>query len=384
MSYNPRVSIMKKTLFLMLTLFVAANLSAENLVLTNGTIIDGTLKARFTGNVRIRDGKITDIGTFRPAQGEMVVDVKGLIVAPGFVDLQNPAVGDAHVSQGITTALLGSDGKGPYLVEQFMAPFDEKTPAMNLTTLVGHATVRRQIMGNDYQRAATPEEIGLMSELIEGAMREGAFGISSDLQSEPASFSTKDELITLARSTARYGGFFSVRLRDDNEKVMESLAEVIEIGRITKVRVQISRVRLQSAVVLAAIDKARMEGVDVSADTSPSAELLSPEAEKDLRAFLVHPWVMIAGEGSFARVLSYYVREQKVIPLERAIRKMAGLPALRLGFEERGTLVKNGAADVVVFDAAAQPVGMKHVFVNGTMVVKDGQPTAERPGVALR
>jgi N-acyl-D-aspartate/D-glutamate deacylase len=100
--------------------------------------------------------------------------------------------------------------------------------------------------------------------------------------------------------------------------------------------------------------------------------------------------------GAFPRALGYYVRDQKVIPLERAIRKMTGLPALRLGFEERGTLVKGGAADIVVFDPAqildtstaddpfAGPVGVKHVFVNGTMVMRDGLLTGARPGVALR
>ncbi len=378
MRYNPRVSTMKKILFLILTLLFTTTLSAENLVLVNGTIIDGTLKARFNGNVRIRDGKITDIGTFRPAAGEMTLDVKGLIVAPGFVDLQNHSTAETDTSQGITTALLGSDGKGPYAVEQFMAPFDEKTPALNIVALVGHATVRRQIMGNDYDRAATPDEIGRMGELVEGAMREGAFGIASDLRSEPASYSATDELLALARATARYGGFFSIRLRDETDKVMESVAEAIEIGRATKVRVQISEVRSSAAAVLAAIDKARAAGVDVSADTSVTDD--SP----DLRAFLQHPWVMIAR--TFPRVLGFYVREQKVIPLERAIRKMTGLPALRLGFEERGMLVKGGAADIVIFDPVhiAETAGIKYVFVNGVMVVKDGQSTGERPGVALR
>lgn len=414
MRYNPRVSMMKKILLLILT-FLSTTLSAENLVLVNGTIIDGTLKARFAGNVRIRDGKITDIGVVRPAGGETVIDVKGLVVAPGFIDLQNHSAvalekdhgAATQVSQGITTALLGSDGTGPYAVERFMVPYDERMPALNIVTLVGHATVRRQIMGDDYKRAATAEEIGRMSLLIEDAMREGAFGVSSDLGLEPGSYSTTDELMALAKSAARYGGFFAVRLRDGGDKIMDAITEVIEVGRATKVRIQLSHVRSRAAAVLAAIDKARMEGVDISADTSPYDDASSPETEKDLRALLQHPWVMIASDGgldvreprsagTFTRALGYYVREQKVIPLERAIRKMTGLPAARLGFEERGTLVKGAAADVVVFDPLqirdkstaddpfAPSVGIKYVFVNGTMVVKNGEITAERPGVALR
>ena len=406
---------MKKILLPIVVLLVVATASAENLVLMNGIIIDGTLKARFAGGVRIRDGKITDIGVVKPAPGETILDVKGMIVAPGFVDLQNhsaAALDKDHgaatqVSQGITTALLGADGTGPYSVEQFMARFDDRAPALNIVTLVGHATVRHQIMGDDYKRAATPDEISRMALLIEDGMREGAFGVSSDLASEPASYSTNDELKSLATSAAKYGGFFAVRLRDEGDKAMESVAELVELGRATKVRVQITHPRTHATAVLAAIDKARMEAVDISADTSPYDDGASPQTEKELRAYLQHPWVMIASDGgmdtqhprsagTFPRALGYYVREQKVIPLERAIRKMTGLPAARIGFKERGTLFKGAAADVVVFDPLkvrdqstpdnpfAPSAGIRYVFVNGTMVVKDGEVTAERPGVALR
>jgi N-acyl-D-amino-acid deacylase len=406
---------MKKILLPIVVLLVVATASAENLVLINGTIIDGTLKARFAGSVRIRDGKVTDIGVVRPAPGETTLDIKGMIVAPGFVDLQNHSAATldkdhgaaTQVSQGITTALLGADGTGPYSVEQFMARFDERAPALNIVTLVGHATVRRQIMGDDFKRAAKPDEISRMALLIEDGMREGGFGVSSDLASEPASYSTSEELKALATSAAKYGGFFAVRLRDEGARVMESVAELVELGRATKVRVQITHTRAHAMTVLAAIDKARMEGVDISADTSPYDDGASPETEKELRAYLQHPWVMIASDGgmdtkhprsagTFPRALGYYAREQKVITLERAIRKMTGLPAARIGFKERGTLFKGAAADIVVFDPLkvrdqstadnpfAPSAGIRYVFVNGTMVVKDGEVTAERPGLALR
>jgi len=415
MRYNPRVSIMKKILVPLVVLLLAATASAENLVLMNGTIIDGTLKARFAGSIRIRDGKITDIGVVKPAPGEATLDVKGMIVAPGFVDLQNHSAvaldkdhgAATQVAQGITTAFLGAGGISKNNEEQFMARFDDRAAALNIATLVGHATVRRQIMGADYKRAATPDEISRMALLIEDGMREGAFGVSSDLTSEPASYSTNDELRVLATSAAKYGGFFAVRLRDESAKAMESVAELVELGRATKVRVQITHPRTHAMAVLTAIDKARMEGVDISADTSPYDDDASPETEKELRAYLQHPWVMIASDGgmdtkhprsagTFPRALGYYAREQKVIPLERAIRKMTGLPAARIGFKERGTLFKGAVADIVVFDPLkvrdqstadnpfAASVGIRHVFVNGTMVVKDGEVTAERPGVALR
>ena len=411
---------MRAILSLFLIPFIALPALAENLVLVNGTIIDGTLKARFQGNVRIRDGKITEIGAFKPSAAETLLDVKGLIIAPGFIDLHNHSANAikndlgavSQISQGITTAVLGSDGSGPYAVEDFMLPFDEKPPALNIATLVGHGTVRRQIMGANYKRAATADEIDRMGQLVENAMREGAFGLSSGLDREPGSYGTTEELIALAKVMARYGGTFVTHVRDDGANVIDSIKEAIQIGRAAKAPVQISGIKItaesmwgKTAQVLAEIDKARMQGVDVAADVQPYAE---PNlSEKDVRGFVIHPWVVIASDagigierpasaGAFPRVLGSYVREQKALTLERAIRKMTGLPASRIGLKERGVLAKGASADIVVFDALqiqdhsslrepfAVSAGVKYVFVNGTLVINDGRPTGEHPGHALR
>ena len=377
---------MRPVLCLLLCVVLATPVFAENVVLVNGTIIDGTLKARFLGNVRIREGRVRDIGAFKPVAGETVLDVKGLVVAPGFIDLHNQPASElakdlgaaSQINQGITTAILGGDGTGPYLVEEFMLPFDEKPPALNIMTLVGHGTVRRQIMGADYKRAATAEEIRRMGELIDEAMRQGAYGLSSDLTSEPSSYSTSEELMVLGKAMARSGGVYITRARE-GDRALESIRDAIEIGRSAKVSVQISPVKF--AGTLAEIDKARMQGADVAADTASSM------TDKDLRAFLQHPWVMFASDGEmgvFPNVLGKYVREQKLLTLERAIRKMTGLPASRAGLKTRGVLAKGATADVVVFDPLQATVVMKYVFVNGTIVVKDGQATGERPGLALR
>src|SRR5207253_10417356 len=150
----------------------------------------------------------------------------GLVVAPGFIDLEsvsattiaNALDARPEILKGITTVILGSDGTGPYSIEEFMLPFDEKPPAVNIAMLVGHSTVRRQIMGSEYKRRATADEIGRMTALVEDAMREGAFGLASDLRNEPASFSTTDELLALAKALGRYGGTFFVHPRDDTIK----------------------------------------------------------------------------------------------------------------------------------------------------------------------
>jgi N-acyl-D-amino-acid deacylase len=342
-----------KSLFFVL--FMVTPGLAQNLVLVNGTVIDGTGKARFLGNVRIQDGKVVEIGPFKPGAGEMMLDVKGLIVSPGFVDLgtlspsaleKDPAA-DSLLAQGVTTAVLGADGSGVYSVEDFMLPFDEKQPALNIAMLVGHGTVRRQIMGPDYKRAATPDEIGRMSELVSDAMKQGAFGLGSDLQQEPASYSTPEELMTLTKTVAKLGGSLVIKLRSENEKVADAVKEVINLARDAKIPVQVST---SNKTALAEIEKARAQRLDIATDSYSFAE--------------------------FAR--------DKAITIERAVQRMSATPASRVSLRERGVLKKGVPADIVVFNPTALSNGIKYVFVNGTMAIKDGQPTDARSGQALR
>jgi N-acyl-D-amino-acid deacylase len=354
---------MRRAMIFAYILLIATAAFAEDIVLMNGTIIDGTLKARAPGNVRIREGEIVDIGAFKPMPGETILDVKGFIVAPGYIDLRNFSAGDTQLMQGITTTVLGADGNGPYLVEEFMAPFDEKPMAHNIASFVGHATVRRQIMGTDYKRAATTAEIQLMRELIEDGMRQGAFGFASDLRAEPASFSTTQELTDLARSVGRFGGTYLIFPRGD------SIKEALDVARATKVQIHLALAK-PSTAVLGEIDKARAQGVDVSLDVYSHVQ-----TGPVLNSLLQHAWVMT--------VPAQHAANEKAVTLERAVRKMTGLAASRIGLRERGTLRKGAPADIIVF-SPAQNRNMKYVFVNGTMVVKDGQPTDSRPGQALR
>ena len=283
-----------------------------------------------------------------------MLDVKGMIVAPGFIDVESltpSAVGKDPAAapllmQGITTAMLGADGTGHYSVEDFMLPFDEKPPAFNIAMLAGHGTVRRQILGPDYKRAATANEIERMGELVSDAMKQGAFGVGSDLSQEPASFSTPAEVVALAKVIARFGGTFVMKLRDEN-KVLDSVKEAISVARDAKTPVQILTV---NKAALAEIEKARVQKLDVAADSYSFAQ--------------------------FSR--------EKGITVERAIQRMSATPAARMGLRERGVLKKGDPADIVVFNPLALQAGIKHVFVNGTIAVKDGQPTDARSGQALR
>lgn len=320
---------------------------SEDLVLINGTVVDGAGKPRVAANIRIREDKIADVGPFRPLPGERTLDVKGLIVAPGFVDFQalspagldkDPSAG-ALISQGVTTAILGADGTGPYSVEDFMRPFDEKPPALNIAILAGHARIRRQILGDDYKRSATADELRRMSELVSDAMKQGAFGLASDLQREPASFSSPEELLELARVVARFGG--TVLLHPRNAK------EAIAIARDAKVTVQLWNA---DKAALLEIDKARAQHIDISADSYSFTQLA----------------------------------QDKTTLLERAVQRLSSTPASRFALRERGILKKGAPADIVVFDPKTPASGMKYVFVNGSLALNDGQPTAARTGQALR
>jgi N-acyl-D-amino-acid deacylase len=329
--------------------FLASSLAlSEDLVLMNGTVIDGTGKPRFAANIRIREDKVTDIGPFKTTPDERVLDIKGLVVAPGFIDMESLSLaafgkdaGSATtlLSQGVTTAVLGSDGTGPYSIEDFMKPFDEKPPAVNIALLVGHATVRRQIMGSDFKRAATADELKRMGELISDAMKQGAFGFASDLQQEPASFCSPDELLMLAKVVAKFGGTVVLRPRDAKEAV--------SIARDGKVAVQVLN---PDKAALLEIDKARAQRVDISADRYSYTQLV----------------------------------QDKGIALERAIQRMTATPASRIGLRERGVLKKGAPADLVIFNPMSLSSGLKYVFVNGGIALKDGEPTAARSGAALR
>ena len=354
---------MRTTRLLIWIWLLALPAFAENLVLVNGTIIDGTGKPKAAGSIRIRDGKIADMGLLKLAPNETRLDIKGMVVTPGFIDLES---GDPNAAalKGVTTVVLGSDGKGPYAVEEFMLPFDEKPPAANIAMLAGHGTIRRQILGTDYKRAATAAEIGLMASLLRDAMGQGAFGLASDLRNEPASFSTMAELTGLAKQLGQFGGTFFVHSHD------EIIQTPLDVARNEKITVQFSLDTITPAVVTD-LNKARMQGIDVGAHVY---SLTEPAA--DLKALLQNPVVAI----SFAQ----YLKDDKAATLERAVQKLTSLPASRISLRERGVLRKGVPADIVVFNPMDASHTLTHVFVNGTMVVKDGQPTGARPGQALR
>jgi N-acyl-D-amino-acid deacylase len=259
----------------------ASNLS---FLVTNARVVDGTSTPARLAAVRVVNGRIAEVGALSPAAGETIVDAAGLVLAPGFIDPHNhstdglltePAAA-SQVSQGITTLFVGQDGSSPWPIADYLSKLRAAPPAVNVLTAVGHATVRQLVMGEDYKRAARPEEVAKMEALVDQGMREGAVALSSGLEYEMGSYSTTDEVVALARVAARHRGIYISHTRDEADKSFDSIREVIAIAERAKIAAQNTHIKLgtvgvwhKAADAIRLLDQARARGLDVTADIYP-------------------------------------------------------------------------------------------------------------------
>lgn len=269
----------------------AAGVAEEpaTVLFTNATLVDGTGAPGQVGDLLIEGGRIAALGA--PGSVEAPPDAErrdltGLVLAPGFIDIHNHStdrlfdfpLATTQLAQGITTIVVGADGSSPWPVSDYLARIDALRPTVDVATLVGHGTVRRLALGEDYRRSATDAEIADMTVRVERGMREGAFGLSSGLEYDPGFYSTTGELIAVARAAAGHGGFYMTHMRDEEEGLMEAVDEAIRIGRKGGLPVQISHIKAGNASVwgrapdvLERIRRANEEGLDVTADQYPYA-----------------------------------------------------------------------------------------------------------------
>ena len=522
-----------------------------DLVFAGGRVIDGTGSPWVRADVGIVGDRIAAIGNLAGAPAKRRIDARNLVVAPGFIDMlgqseYNVLVDNraaSKITQGITTEITGegqsiapmnarmiADMKdvsarygvvpGWTTLAGYWKAFERARPTINLGTFVGAGGIRDLVIGKD-ERPATPEELAAMEAAVAQAMEEGAFGLSTSLAYVPDRFASTEEIVALAKVAARYGGTYITHQRDEGDGIDASLDEVFRIAREARIPAEIYHLKTagkrnwgRMAAVLSRIERARAEGLDVSADQYPwaassnaldaslplwareggrekllarledpatrariradfpkdnpdwsadpgalilvttvldpslkkyegktIAEIASAEkkdpldalmdlvvadnanvgrvtfsmSEDDVKTGLRHPLVSMCTDsgaraedgiyskekshprawGSAARILGKYVRDEKVLPLEEAIRKMTSLPASRMRLADRGVLRPGMMADVVAFDPAtvadrstyADPIhysaGIPFVCVNGELVVDGGRITAARPGRAL-
>jgi dihydroorotase/N-acyl-D-amino-acid deacylase len=519
--------------------------------------VDGTGAPWFRADVCVRGDRIAAVGDLARVPARRRIDASRLVVAPGFIDMlgqseYNVLVDNraaSKITQGITTEITGegtsiaplnarmiASNKETYArygvtpdwttLEGYWKAFARARPAINLGTFVGAGGVRDLVIGQE-ERKATPAELAAMEEAVARAMEEGALGLSTSLQYVPDRFASTDEIVTLARVAARYGGSYISHQRSESSLIDESLEEVFRVAREARIPAQIYHLKTayrknwgRMPEVLQRLERARAHGLDVSADQDPyiagqngldaglplwvreggkdkmiarlkdpavrervKAELLRDDpswenqylgsggpqgvlivsvvntglkkyegktleqigkeeakdprdvlmdlviadrantsnvifimSEEDVRTALRHPLVSLCTDsgavaedgifseekshprawGSAARILGQYVREEKLLPLEEAIRKMTSLPASRMGLSERGILRPGMAADLVAFDPETvrdrstfeDPLhyseGIPYVAVNGELVVDGGKITDARPGRALK
>ena len=532
-------------------------MSKDTLIIHNGAIYDGSGSPPFVGDVAIVENTIAALGKLNDARGHTEIDATGLAISPGFINMlswANEALiedgrSQGDLRQGVTLEVMGEGwSMGPlndamkaeelerqgdikYAIEwttldEYLRYLVARGVACNVASFVGAATVRIHEIGYA-DRAPTPDELKRMRSLVRQAMQDGALGVSSALIYAPACYAKTDELIALARVAGEYGGLYVSHIRDEGNRLLEAVDELITTAREANVAAEIYHLKQSGQAnwskldaVIERIEAAHAQGPRITADMytyaaastgldaamppwvqegghkawverlkdpairarvkhemnapadgwentslaagSPDNILLvgfkserlkplagktlaqvaamrgaSPEetamdlvveddsrvqavyftmSEDNIRRQIKLPWVSFGSDGgsmategvflkssthpraygNFARLLGKYVREENVIPLEEAVRRLTSLPAGNLKLDRRGRLAPGYFADVVVFDPTRiqdhatydhphqYATGVRHVLVNGTPVIKDGEHTGAKPGRVVR
>ena len=267
-----------------------ANPPPQSFLIRNATIVDGTGSPGYIGSLRVADGVIAEVAAddgdnaLSPAHGETVLDAAGLVLAPGFIDTHSHHDGGlleeptalAAVSQGITTIVAGQDGGSRFPIADFFAALDSTPAAVNVASYAGHGTLRRRVMGDDFRREATEAEVAEMQALLEGELAGGALGLSTGLEYDPGIYAGTAEVIALATTAAAHDGRYISHMRSEDRALLAAVEETIEIARLARLPVQISHFKLaarglwgRASEILARLDRARAEGLDISADVYP-------------------------------------------------------------------------------------------------------------------
>lgn len=279
-----RTSIARGLLLVLLAAAAPAAQEPSSTLIINARVIDGTGTPARSASVRIVGDRISAVGDLTRRPGDKVVDAAGLVLAPGFIDthshhdrgLFEQLDAKAAVSQGITTIVVGQDGGSDHPLQPFFDRLTVTPPSVNVASYAGHGTLRRRVMGTDFQRAARPDEVATMTDLLRIDMQAGALGLSSGLEYDPGIYSDPSELIALAKAVAPFGGRYISHVRSEDRTFWKAIDEAITIGRDARIPVQISHLKLamrslwgQTDRLIKMLDDARASGVEVTADIYP-------------------------------------------------------------------------------------------------------------------
>jgi len=263
---------------------VAAAAAADfDLLIRNARVLDGAGNPWHRASLGVRAGRIAAIGALNGKTADRVIDAAGRIAAPGFIDvhthiesgIEKVPLAANYLLDGVTTVVTGNCGGSKLRVAEWFRQLESAGIGLNVATLIGHNTVRREVMGTA-NRPASPDEIARMANLVEAAMREGAVGFSTGLIYIPGTYSDTAEVVALAKAAARHGGVYATHMRDEGENIAEAIAEAVTVGREARMPVQISHFKIDnrglwgaSVKSLDLIRRYRDEGIDVVVDQYP-------------------------------------------------------------------------------------------------------------------
>lgn len=252
-------------------------------LIRNARIVDGTGNAWFRGDIGIAKGRIAAVGMLAGKSADRVIDARGRVASPGFIDvhthiegaIEKVPRGDNYLLDGVTTVVTGNCGGSQVKLGEWFAALEKAGIGLNIASLVGHNSVRREVMGSA-NRKATGDEIGKMQSLVDAAMKEGAVGFSTGLIYIPGTYSETKEVVEVARAAAKHGGVYASHMRDEGAQVMEAITEAAQVGEATGMRVQLSHFKIDNRKVwgnsvktLALVEEFRKKGVDVVVDQYP-------------------------------------------------------------------------------------------------------------------
>jgi N-acyl-D-amino-acid deacylase len=349
-----------------------------DIIIAGGQILDGTGNPWFRGDIGIRDDRIAAIGDLQGASAARTIDARGKLVVPGFIDLHSHADDGSResggfrdedarrraapnlVMQGVTTVVVNQDGRSPWPIADQRRRIESLGIGPNAILLAGHGTIRREVLGEDFERPSTPEEVARMRELVRQAMAEGAFGLSAGLEYVPGRWSETDEVVAMVEEIVPHRGVYISHQRSEGSDPMwywpsrdgegppdllYSIAETIEIGERTGATVVASHIKSkgtgykgQSGTAIEMIEAARARGVPIYADQYPY-----DTSGSDGNTVLLPRWALDTrppGEGG---------RADHASALRRALASDGDAAALRRDVAHE--IARRGGADrVVVFE----------------------------------